>query len=170
MYRDSSIAPLLDMRCRFEAVMDVLDPMIRKRGFSCPFGGAHCTMGQKSLLLGSLSCYPGGISFRSMFWSWSDSVSSSMGLLSIVGRIPLSTPTSDSGLIWCPLHLSCSARLISLLVALGFLLIPPGLMRNSEWHGYPTFAAQGKGRPALRNSKRKLMVGYRFCMNFLCLS
>ena len=29
MYRDSSIAPLLDMRRRFKAVMDVLDAMIR---------------------------------------------------------------------------------------------------------------------------------------------
>ena len=28
-YRDSSIAPLLDMRCRFKAVMNVLDAMIR---------------------------------------------------------------------------------------------------------------------------------------------
>ena len=28
-YRDSSIAPLLDMRRRFKAVMDVLDSMIR---------------------------------------------------------------------------------------------------------------------------------------------
>ena len=29
LYRDSSIAPLLDMRRQFKAVMDVLDPMIR---------------------------------------------------------------------------------------------------------------------------------------------
>ena len=29
LYRDSSIAPLLDMRRRFKAVMDVLDAMIR---------------------------------------------------------------------------------------------------------------------------------------------
>ena len=29
MYRDSSVAPLLDMRRRFKAVMDVLDSMIR---------------------------------------------------------------------------------------------------------------------------------------------
>ena len=29
MYRDSSISPLLDMRLRFKAVMDVLDAMIR---------------------------------------------------------------------------------------------------------------------------------------------
>ena len=29
LYRDSSVAPLLDMRRRFKAVMDVLDAMIR---------------------------------------------------------------------------------------------------------------------------------------------
>ena len=29
LYRDSSVAPLLDMRRRFKAVMDVLDSMIR---------------------------------------------------------------------------------------------------------------------------------------------
>ena len=37
LYRDSSIAPLLDMRRRFKAVMDVLDAMIR-HGVSLSFG------------------------------------------------------------------------------------------------------------------------------------
>ena len=37
LYRDSSIAPLLDMRRRFKAVMDVLDAMIRY-GISLPVG------------------------------------------------------------------------------------------------------------------------------------
>ena len=32
MYRDSSIAPLLDLRRGLKAVMDVLDAMIRKGG------------------------------------------------------------------------------------------------------------------------------------------
>ena len=38
LYRDSSIAPLLDMRRRFKAVMDVLDAMIRSGIFSYPVG------------------------------------------------------------------------------------------------------------------------------------
>ena len=37
LYRDSSIAPLLDMRRRFKAVMDVLDAMIRN-GISLSVG------------------------------------------------------------------------------------------------------------------------------------
>ena len=37
LYRDSSIAPLLDERRRFKAVMDVLDAMIRY-GFAFPVG------------------------------------------------------------------------------------------------------------------------------------
>ena len=48
LYRDSAIAPLLDMRRRFKAVMDVLDAMIR-------FG--------ISLFHGLLSCLFSGIGF-----------------------------------------------------------------------------------------------------------
>ena len=44
LYRDSSIAPLLDMRRRFKAVVDVLGAMIRS-GISLTVGGAHCSMG-----------------------------------------------------------------------------------------------------------------------------
>ena len=44
LYRDSSIAPLLDMRRRFKAVVDVLGAMIRS-GFSLTVGGAHCSIG-----------------------------------------------------------------------------------------------------------------------------
>ena len=45
LYRDLSVAPLLDMRRRFKAVMDLLGAMIR-HGVSLPrVGGAHCTVG-----------------------------------------------------------------------------------------------------------------------------
>ena len=47
LYRDSSIAPLLDMRRRFKTVMSVLDAMIRY-GISCPICCSHCSMGQDS--------------------------------------------------------------------------------------------------------------------------
>ena len=38
----------------------------------------------------------------------------------------------------------------------GFFQIQPGLMRNSERLGFPTFVVVGKVRPALRNSTRKI--------------
>ena len=38
MYRDPSVAPLLDRRRRFKAVMDVLDSLIRKGCIACAFG------------------------------------------------------------------------------------------------------------------------------------
>ena len=41
MYRDSSIAPLLDPRRRFKAVMDVLDSMIRSGVFFGSLSGTH---------------------------------------------------------------------------------------------------------------------------------
>ena len=44
LYRDSSGAPVLDMRRRFKAVVDVLGAMIRWY-FSFAIGGAGCSMG-----------------------------------------------------------------------------------------------------------------------------
>ena len=39
LYRDASVAPLLDMRRRFKAVVDVLGAMIRSgTDISCYFG------------------------------------------------------------------------------------------------------------------------------------
>ena len=46
LYRDSSIAPLLDMRRRFKTVMDVLDAMIRYGVLSFPVGRTHCSVGR----------------------------------------------------------------------------------------------------------------------------
>ena len=48
LYCDSSVAPLLDMRRRFSAVMDVLDAMIR-------FGVSLCTARWSSGSQGSIS-------------------------------------------------------------------------------------------------------------------
>ena len=59
--------------------------------------------------------------------------------------------TSGCGLTWCLLPLFFRVSLILLLVVLEFWPIPPGLMRNSERLGFPTFVALGKGRPALTN-------------------
>ena len=45
LYRDSSLAPLLDMRRRFKAVMDLLDSMIRDGVSSFTVGRTHYSVG-----------------------------------------------------------------------------------------------------------------------------
>ena len=50
----------------------------------------------------------------------------------------------------------------------GFLLIQPGLMKNSERPGFPSFAVLGKGIPALRNSMKNSRGGYLCCLRLLC--
>ena len=59
LYRDSSIiAPLLDMRRRFKAVMDVLNSMVR---FGISFARSveltHYSVGQDPYIWTLLSCY-----------------------------------------------------------------------------------------------------------------
>ena len=53
LYRDASLAPLLDMRRRFKAVMDVLDAMIRT-GISFSWSVELTAQWDKILALGSL--------------------------------------------------------------------------------------------------------------------
>ena len=57
LHRDSSIAPLLDMRRRFKAVMDVLGAMIRYGVSLARSVEAHCSVGQDSCCWTSVSCY-----------------------------------------------------------------------------------------------------------------
>ena len=64
--------------------------------------------------------------------------------------------------------LQCEPHILRLVV-LEFFLILPGLMRNSERPGFPTFVALGKGRPALRNSMWRLRVGFLYCLCLSCL-
>ena len=47
------------------------------------------------------------------------------------------------------------------------VLILIRLMQNFERLGFPTFAALGKGRPALTNSALRLMGGCRFFLRFI---
>ena len=75
----------------------------------------------------------------------------------------------DFVLIWCPLLHFSSVIPISRLVVLGLWLIPPGLVRNSERPGFPTFAALDKGIPSLRNPIVKSMGGYHFYLRLICL-
>ena len=68
------------------------------------------------------------------------------------GRILWFILTSGLGLIWFSPQLFFSVSLILRLVVLRFSLIWLGLTKNSERPGFPTFAALGKGIPALRKS------------------
>ena len=59
LYRDFSIAPLLDMRRRFKAVMDLLDAMVRY-GVSLSRSVELTTQWDQILALGAdVSCYFG---------------------------------------------------------------------------------------------------------------
>ena len=55
LYRDSSVAPLLDIRRRFKAVVDVLGAMI----LSFAISGAGCSVGSDSCSWTDVSCYFG---------------------------------------------------------------------------------------------------------------
>ena len=66
-----------------------------------------------------------------------------------------------------PLLLSFSVKRIFHLVVLGYFLILPGLMKNSQRPGFPIFAVLGKGRPALTNSALRLRDGCRFYLKFI---
>ena len=59
LYRDSSVAPLLDMRRWFKAVVDVLGGFDSLCYFSFAVGGACCSMGYDSCSRADVSCYFG---------------------------------------------------------------------------------------------------------------
>ena len=187
MYRDSSIALLLDMRRRFKAVMGVLDAMIRYGVYLAR--SVQLTAQWDRILavgplypvtLGDLSAVQGmGIGD---FHRVVSDVHHRLGdfIHSIVVRRrdeairewrnwmredPLVHPYK-----WLRPDLIPPAHFLQcqLLVVLGFFLIQPGLMKNSERPGFTTFAALGKSRPALKNSMKRLMGGYHFCRRSLC--
>ena len=56
LYRDSSVAPLLDMRRRFKAAMDVLGCHDSLWSLSFKVGGTHCSVGQDSCSWAFVSC------------------------------------------------------------------------------------------------------------------
>ena len=66
-------------------------------------------------------------------------------------------PISGSGLIWFTRLPFFIVSLISRLVVLGCLLILPGLMKNSERPGFPTFVALDKGIPALKEFNEEVV-------------
>ena len=190
LYRDSSIAPLLGMRRRFKAVMDVLDSMIR-HGVTFARSVELTVQWDKILSIGPL--YPvtlddfhavggfglddfhrvvGGVHHR-----LSDSIHGVVvhrrdeaigGWRYWLREDPLGI--NGFGRIWCRLLHFFSVSLILHLVAPPSLLIHLGLMMKSETPGFLTCVALGEGRPALRNSLLKWMGGFLYYLLYLCLS
>ena len=180
LYRDSSVAPLLDMRRRFKAVMDFLDAMIRY-GISLSRSVELSAQWDRILAVGHL--YPVTLEDLSVVHGvgigdfnrvvcdvhrrLSDFIHAivvhrrdeAIGVGGIgFGRILLFIRKGGFAQIWFSLLLFSSVSPISRLVVLECSLILLGLMRNSERPGFPIFVALGKGRPALRNSMWRLRM------------
>ena len=166
LHRDSSIAPLLDMRRRFKAVMDVLDAMIRN-GISLSRSVELTSQWDRILAIGPV--YPvlllilmfvGVLVLVSFFvlllMFIVVLVISSMRLLFIdgmgllgfggvgFGRIPWCIPIDGFAQIWFPLHPFYSVSHSSRLVVLGCLLLLLVLMRNFERPGFAYFCRSGQ--------------------------
>ena len=151
LYRDCSIDPLLDMRRRFKAVIDVLGAMIRS-AFHQAVSDVHRRL---SDFIHAVVVHRRDEANREWRdWIREDSTVHPCRWLrpDLVPPVPF---------LQCQLHLTPGGS--------GCFRIQLGLMKNSERPGFPTFAALGKGRPALRNSIGRLMVGYFFCLMFICL-
>ena len=179
LYRDSSTAPLLDMTRRFKAVLFVLDSMI---SYGVTLSRSVELTSQWSKILSIRPVYPVQLNdFHDVegfgvgdFRRLSDFIH---GV--VVHRRDEATREWRNWLREDPLVHPfkwlrpdlvlpapfSSVSLVFLLVVLGCLLILPGLMRNSERLGSPTFAVLGKGIPALRNSILRLRGGFLCCLS-----
>ena len=167
LYRDFSLAPLLDMRRRFKAVMDLLDAMIRY-GVSLSRSVELTAQWDRILALGPM--YPVTLDGLSLdraldigaFFHAASDVHRRLsdfihqvvvhrrdeaiwGWRNWIRENPLVHPYR-----WLRPDLVPPA--VSLPIVLVFFLILIRLMLNSERLGFPIFAVLGKGRPALTNS------------------
>ena len=188
LYRDSSAAPVLDLRRKLKAVLDLLDAIVRccasltravelSHLWDCivhlgPLGSVSvedyvaartCGVGESRRLVAGLydrvSAFIRGIvahrrnvgitAWRS--WLREDPLVNPERWLR-ADRLPPSP------------FLQCHRALTpGVLVFLLTLLV---LMKNSARPGFPTFAALGKGRPALMNSMLSVMGGCRVWGSF----
>ena len=191
LYRDSSIAPLLDMRRRFTAVMELVDAMIRC-GVSLSRSIELSTQWDRILIIGPLflvtlddlqivrgvglgDFYHGVCGIHRRLSDFIDAIvihrrdEAIRGWRNWIREDPLVHPYKWLRPDLVPLLLFFSVNRIFLLVVLVFYLILLGLTRNSERPGFPIFVALGKGRPALRNSMLRLRGGYLCYLRFPCL-
>ena len=189
LFRDSSIAPLLDMRRRFRAVINVFDSMIshgvtlsRSVELTAQWGRILSIGPLHPTVLGDLravDCFGLG-DFRRVVGDLHRRLSDFIHGVVVCRRDEAIRGWRDwlreDALVhpykWLrpdlvPPALFFSVSPIPRLVVLVCLLILLRLMRNSERLGFPTFAVLGKGRPALRNSGRKLMGGYLCYLRFI---
>ena len=187
LYRDSSVAPLLDMRRRFKAVVDVLGAMIRSGTFLSR-SVELAVQWDWILALGPL--YPvtlddlssnRGVDIGAFFHAACDVHRRLSDFIHQVvvhrrdegggvgfGRIRWCILIVGFVLTWCRQLPFFSVSLILLLMVLVSFQILLGLMKNSERPGFPTFAALGKGRPTLTNSITRLVGGCHFCLKSTC--
>ena len=189
LHRDSSVAPLLDMRRMFQAGMDVLDAMIlygvslsRSVELTAQWdrilaAGPLCPVALddlnevRGLGIGDFHCIVSDIHHRLSDFIHAVLVRRDEAIgewRNWIREDPMVSQVGGSDLIWFSHLLFFSASLNLLLVVLGFLLIQPGLKRNSERLDFPTFAALCKATPALRNSMRRLMAGCPYSLRFIC--
>ena len=190
LYCDSFVAPLLHMRRRFKAVIDVLGAMIRS-GISLSRSVELTAQWDRILALGPL--YPVTLDDLSLdrdlgigaFFHAASDVH--RRLSDFIHRVvvhrrdeairewrswiredPMVHPTRwlRPDLVPPAPFLQCERLILLLVVQVAFLILL-GLMKNSEKPGFPTFVVLGKGRPALTNSALRLMGGCRFYLKFI---
>ena len=189
LYRDSSTAPLLDMRRRFKAVMDVLGVMIQ---YGVSLARSVELTAQWNRILAAGPLYP--VSFGDLhavdglgigdFHRVVSDVHHRLGDFIhevVVHRRDEAIRESRNWLREDPMVHPYKWLRPDLVLPAPFLQRKPDLTPGGSgaladparideefrkaW--LLIFAALGKGIPALRSSMRKLMVGYRFCLRFL---
>ena len=191
LYRDSSIAPLLDMRRRFRAVMGVLDAMIRS-GISLARSVKLTAQWDRIVAVGPM--YPvtlddlhavQGLGLSDFYRvvsgvhrRLSDFIHSVVvhrrdeairGWRNWLREDPLVHPYKwlrpdlvlPAPFLQCKPHLTPGGS--------GVLADPARIDEEFERLGFPTFAALGKGIPALRNSVLRLKGGFLYCLCLSCL-
>ena len=161
LYWDSYLAPLLDMRRRFKAVMVVLGAMIQ---YGVSLGRLNPLLnGTGFWLLVLCLLLPLMISLRSGVWVSVIFIELLLifiivsGISGIgVGRTPWCIPIGGFVQNWFPqLHFS-SVNLILRLAVLECLLVQPGLMRDSERPGFPIFCRSGQRDTSLEEFDREV--------------
>ena len=182
LYRDSSLAPLLDMRRRFKAVMVVLGAMIQHGVSLSRSFRTHCSMGQDS---GRWSLYPVTISDLSVvgglgIGDFHRVVADTHHRLSDFIHAVLLHRRDEAIRRWrvhpnrwlrpdlvppapflqCKPHLTPGGS--------GLLADPAMIDEEFRKACFPTFVATGKEIPAMRNSIVRSMGGYRFYLRLIC--
>ena len=177
LYRDSSIAPLLDLRRRVKVVGDVLGEMVRSGFSSSRFleltAQWNCVLEVRlvhRISAGDLVCAQGvGLGwFHEVVCALHGRLSDFVHRVVVMRRDdanrswrnwlredPLVRPYR-----WLRPELVLPAPFCSVILALLLVVLGSGMMRNSEKLGFPIFVALGKGKKAWRlNSMRRLRVG-----------